>query len=141
MPNLKSFAVLSRQAFDDFVEGELKPWRRCVKKWQESKSKPEWAADTAIQAFLDSAHDEPILNCQTHNDALQITFHGGSLLRSTGIKAVTIDPKNEKPPFAFLYGEVFRIDTHTFMHLLCDVVDIYVLSKNVELARFSDLND
>jgi hypothetical protein len=140
MDDLKSYSVLSRKAFDEFVDGELRPWRRCVKKWQDSKSKPEWVAKSAIQSFLDSAHDQEILNFEMKTDVFEISFRRGVALRFLGVEAVTIDPVNEKPSFAFLYGEVFTIANQTFTHLLCDVVDIYVLSENVELAQASESN-
>jgi hypothetical protein len=132
-PDFKSLSILTRDAFDRFVNGEPGPWRRCVATWQDNKRLPDWRAHQAIQNFLDSSHDEEIEGIEMKDGSLKVRFWQQATLRLTGVSAWAIEPSDENETMALLYGEVFCIGNQTFTHLLCDVADLYALHETAEL--------
>ena len=130
------YAILSRAAFDELVEGNPQSWRECVQAWRseinfadESNAK-QWEK---VQLFLDESHDLSICSIDFQENYLKVSFSTKEIIEFVAIKDIRIVPPNEELPFALLYGELRRIADCIFVHLLCDAIDIYIVCLHLNI--------
>jgi hypothetical protein len=132
---LVELAVLHRGSFDSLVEGDPTSWRQCTQKWWTlKKSDHDWIKYADIQAFLDRSHDLSMTKIHQSGRTTLIEFQSGKTLRFEGVSRLLVSPAHESPPFAFLYGEVHAVDRQVYVHLLFDIIDIYLLCEMIDAA-------
>jgi YD repeat-containing protein len=63
-----------------------------------------------------------------------LEFESGKSVKFEEVSKILVIPAHDSPPFAFLYGEVCNVEGLVFVHLLFDVIDIYLMCEHVEQA-------